>query len=133
MSAAFPTTPRDVPDSTFRDLIDAHLGHLAPLVDARHGIGEPRPAVELARHAVAALAAAAALAERVLHSRWCTARDALVYGATVDDVAAGMGLDVDEIVMGLRAWADGQLREGLMTRAQHDEVLALVEGPEVSR
>lgn len=32
-------------------------------------------------------------------------------GATVAQVAAGMGLDVAEVVFGLLSWADGQHRE----------------------
>lgn len=132
-SAEFPATPADVPDATFRTLVDALMAHTARLVDARHGIGEPLPAAELARHALAALAEQHAVAERILYTRWCNARDALTFGATIPAVAAGMGLDVDELVFGLSRWAEGQLREGLMTRAEHDGVLGLVEGPEVTR
>jgi hypothetical protein len=43
--------------------------HQGPLVDARHGIGDPVPAEQLARHAVALLAVEHALADRVLASR----------------------------------------------------------------
>lgn len=132
-SAGFPTTPVDVPDATFRDMVDAHMAHTSRLVDARHNIGEPLPAAELARHALAALAGQHAVAERILYTRWCNARDVLTYGATVEDAAAAMGLDVDEVVFGLTRWAEGQHHENLISRAQLDEVLALVEGPEVTR
>ncbi len=131
--ATMPTTPADVPEMSYGDIADAHHQHLLALVLAHHGTGDPAPAEVLARHAVAALATQHALAERVLYTRWVTARDALTYGASVDDTAAGMGLDVDEVLLGLTCWADGQLREHLMTQAQHDEVLALVDNAEVTR
>lgn len=127
MSPTFPTTPTDVPDGPFGDLIDAHLNHLALLVAAHHEIGEPLPAAELARHAVAALAVQHAVAERLLHTRWCNACDALTYGASLDDTAAAMGLDADEVAFGLSRWVEGQHHQDLMTRAQLDEVLALIE------
>lgn len=130
---AKPSRPADVPDWPYREIAEAHLRHVAALVDAHHGTGDPRPAAELAGHAVAALATQHALAERVLATRWVTARDALVYGATIEQVGAGMGLDVDELTFGLTRWADAQQREHLMTRAQLDEVLALVEAAEVTR
>lgn len=79
-------------------------------------------------HAVAALATQHALAERVLYSRWCNVRDALTFGATPEQVAAAMGLDVDEVALGLRSWADGQHRQQLITADEHDAVLALVAG-----
>lgn len=130
MSAAFPTTPCEVPDGSYAEIVEAHLQHVQFLVHAHHGIGEPVPASDLAVHAVAALATQHALAERVLQTRWTTARDALTYGASLDDTATAMGLDVDEITFGLQAWAAGQFRERLMTRAQYDETLALVDTAE---
>lgn len=130
---ATPTTPAEVPDLSFSGLAEQYHRHIGALVDAHHGVGDPLPAAELAGHAVAALATQHALAERVLLSRWVTCRDALAYGSSLDDTAAAMGLDADEVAMGLARWADGQLREHLMTQAQHDEVLALVDGAEVSR
>ncbi len=132
-AAAFPTTPGDVPDAGFHALIDAYMGHLTRLVHAHHGVGEPVPAETLVRHSIAALACQHAVAERVLNTRWCTARDALTYGASIDDTAAAMGFDVDELVFGLARWADGQVREHRMTRAQHETVLTLVEDPKVAR
>ena len=42
-------------------------------------------------------------------------------------------LDPDELVFGLSRWADGELRERRLTPAQHDEVLALIDGAEVTR
>lgn len=132
MSAGFPTTPCEVPDGSYAEIVEAHLQHVQFLVHAHHGIGEPVSASELAVHSVAALATQHALAERVLQTRWATARDALTYWASLDDTAAAMGFDVDEVVFGLRAWAAGQFRERLMTRAQYDEVAALVDTAEQS-
>lgn len=130
MSTSFPTTPSDVPDSTYREIVEAHLSHVTFLVNAHHGIGEPVPAAGLAVHAVSALATQHALAERVLQTRWASARDALTYGASADDTAAAMGLDVDELTFGLRSWAAGQFREHLLTRAQYDAVADLVDAAE---
>jgi transposase-like protein len=63
-------------------------------------------------------------------------RDALTHGATVAQVAEAMGLDVEEVRIGLRTWADGQLdlfeslgSEGIgITAGEHDAVLALIVG-----
>jgi hypothetical protein len=41
-----------------------------------------------------------ALADRVLASRCVTVADALIYSATIDQVAPGMGLTGDEVVVG---------------------------------
>lgn len=100
--------------------------HEGRLVDARNNIGEPLPAEVVAAHGLAALAIQHHIAARVLYSRWTNARDALTYGATVDQVADAMGLDRDELVAGLTRWADQQLRQRLITAAEHAAVLALV-------
>lgn len=128
MSAEFPTSAADVPhDAPLATVLQAFAAHTLRVVDAMLGIGEPLPVETLARHAVAALVLQHTVAERVLYSRWTTVRDALTYGASIGDVAAAMGLDVDEVVAGLRSWAAGQLRHGLVTEAEHDAVVALVE------
>jgi hypothetical protein len=125
-----PTRPADIPHTApLRRLLDALHDHQGRLVNARYAIGDdPVPAEQLARHAVALLAVEHALADRVLVSRWVTVADALTYGATIDQVAAGMGLDVDEVRVGLASWADGQHRFGHITDAEHDTVLALLDG-----
>jgi hypothetical protein len=58
--------------------------------------------------------------------RWVTVAEALTYGATLGQVAAGMGLDVDEVRVGLAGWANGQHRFGHITDAEHDQVIALL-------
>lgn len=128
-----PTCPTDVPDLGYADLADEYHRHIRALVEAHHGTGDPVSAAVLARHAVAALAVQHALAHRVLLTRWTTAQDALNYGATLDDTATAMGLDPDELTFGLSRWADGELRERRLTSAQHDAVLALIDGAEVTR
>lgn len=128
-----PRTPRDVPDPfPYADFATAVAEHRGRLVDARHGLGDPQPADQVVTHAVAALATAHALAERVLWARWCDARDALAHGASVDDVARAMELSRSAVRAGLRGWADGQQRlnahygDGGFTPAEADEVRALV-------
>lgn len=126
-----PRRPADVGwRALMADILVAYQEHAARLVHARYGIGDPLAAGELAGHALAALATQHAMAERVLASRWCNARDALVYGASLDEVAAGMGLDVDEVAAGLRSWVDGQQRHCGMTAAEADEVAALLDRAE---
>lgn len=126
MSATFPTTPAAVPDVSHGELVDEYHLHIWGLVTAHHGTGAAAPAEVLAQHAVAALAVQHALAERILRTRWVNVRDALTYGATLDDVAAAMGFDPDDVPVGLARWAGGQLCEHLMTRAEYDTVLELV-------
>lgn len=127
------TRPGELLGASSRVLLDAFHDHIGRLVDARSGIGRQLSVGRLRAHALDALAVGEALAQQMLNMRWTNVLDALSYGATVDDTAAAMGLDVDEVQTGLRSWADGQFREGLATRAQYDAVLALVDGGEVTR
>ena len=129
MSASLPTTPHDVPNAPYREISDALVEHIRFTYDAQHS-GDAVPAADIAAHAVAALALQHALAGRILQSRWVTVRDALAYGATVDDVAAAMALDVDEVVVGLHNWAAARFRENRMTRPQFDATVALVDTAE---
>lgn len=122
--------PADFPhDTTLHALLDAFFAFLAPITNANYGIGEPQTADQVADAALGALAAQHALLDRLAAMRWCTVRDALVYGATIDQVAEAMALERDEVAAGLRSWADGQHEHGLMTGAQRDEVLQLVDQP----
>lgn len=128
---AWPTSPRDLPaDLTPQRLVDALAVHQAVLLDVHLGLTDPPPATELTARAIAVLAVRHALVERLLAGRWVNASDALDLGATVGQVADAMGLDADEVVAGLRSWADGQLRYGFISDAQHDAVVALVEDGE---
>jgi hypothetical protein len=57
-----------------------------------------------------------------------TVAEALAYGAPLGHVAAAMGLEVDEVAVGLRSWADGQHEHGGMSAAARDEAYALLKG-----
>jgi hypothetical protein len=57
--------------------------------------------------------------------RWVTAVDALTYGATLKHTAAAIGLEVEELAVGLRTWADGQHQHAGMSAAARDEAYAL--------
>lgn len=129
-----PVRPADLANVSLTELLDAYHSHQAPLVRARHGIGEPAPVGRLRGHALDELACGQAVADRVLAGRWVTVADALRYAAPIAHVAAAMGLEPVEVVAGLRSWADGQLQlhrdtggQLGISPAEHDEVLALVE------
>lgn len=131
MQDRIPTRPADLAGASLRELLDAWNRHTARLVDARHGLGDPPlPAARLAGHGLDALAVGQALADHLMAARWVTAADALTYGATVEHTAAAMGLDVDEVAMGLRVWADGQHQHAGMSAAVRNEVYALLAGGE---
>lgn len=123
--------PADLAGAPLRDLLDGYQAHIGALVNARHGVGRPEPVGRLRGDALDALVCGQALSDRILAQRWVTVAEALVYGATVDHVAASMGLQPVEVAAGLRSWADGQLREQLITPAQHAETVGLL--PEVDR
>lgn len=117
------TRPDEVPaDMPVSVLAVAYVEHAGRLVRADAGIGAPLTAGQRAAHALAALAYQHALAERALQGRWVNARDALRAGATRQAVAEAMGLDLTEVVTGLRWWADGQVRAGCMTDDERAEV-----------
>jgi hypothetical protein len=82
----------------------------------------------VARHALAALATAEAAVEQLREGRWVSCRDALAHGATLDEVAAAAGLDVDALIAGMTEWAARQYEHGLMDAAAHAEVLTLLLG-----
>jgi hypothetical protein len=121
------TRPADLAGASLRELLDAWHRHTARLVEARRGLGDPLPAARLARHGLDALALGQAIADQLMAMRWVTAVDSLAHGATADQVATAMGLDADEVAAKLQSWADGQLAYHLITAAQHDEALALLD------
>lgn len=120
------TRPSDLAGAPRADLLDALADHESLLVNARHQIGQPQPAARLQSAALDALATGQALADSALRWRWLTVVEALTYGATLGQVATAAGLDVDEVRAGARSWADGQHRHAGLSRAAHDEVLALL-------
>ncbi len=100
----------------------------------RLGLGRLLPN-EICDHALAALSYQHALAERAVQSRWVTAALALAHGSPIQEVAAAMGMKVEELRGEFRRWMDGQLRDGFLTLAKHNELLQLVapsSGPEHS-
>jgi len=120
--------PGDLREVAAGELLATWEADRALLVDARHGLGEPRGRDELAAAALDELATAAALVAHVGAGRWVAVAEALAYGAVLGEVAAAMGkLEVSEVVAGLRSWAGAQHRYGLLTGAQLDEIEALIE------
>lgn len=65
--------------------------------------------------------------QQVTAGRWVVVVEALAYDASLQQVAEALSLDVDEVIVGLRSWADGQLGHSFITPAQHDEVAALID------
>src|SRR5688572_25607022 len=107
--------PRDLDRATLRELVEGYLSHRGALVAAEHRVGEPEPIARLRGDALAELAIGEQIAQRMRNGRWATVRAALRYGATVEDVAAALDLTAPEVRAGVRSWADGQHRHGLMT------------------
>jgi hypothetical protein len=121
------TRPADFAGASLRELLAGYEAHTTPLVNARHGIGEPDPVGRLRSDALDVLACGQALANYILAMRWVAVAEGLAYGATLGHVAAAMGLEPDEVAAGLRSWADGQVRHGGITPADRDEVYSLLD------
>jgi hypothetical protein len=122
------TRPRDLDGAGLRELLDGYEMHTSALVNHEHGIGRPEPVARLRSSALDALCIGAQVEQRMRNERWTTVRDALRLGASVDDVATALDLTVAEVTAGLRSWADGQHRHGLLTTEQYAEVYALLRG-----
>jgi hypothetical protein len=120
--------PSDLDGVSLRELVESYRLHVGALVNARHGIGRPEPVGRLRASALDALATAAAIVEQLAGDRWSNVVDALRFGAPLVDMAATMGLEVDEVAAGLRSWGDGQLEHCGMSAAARDEVYALAAG-----
>ncbi|MCA1673792.1 MAG: hypothetical protein LC799_16845 [Actinobacteria bacterium] len=121
-----PTRPGEIPYSMLLgDLVEHAQRHAAALFDHRLGIAALGDA-QRGGHALAELAYTAALSQRALHGRWVVACEALDAGKSREQVAAAMGLDLDELHAGLRGWAHSQLRHGLIDADRHAAVLALL-------
>ncbi|MDQ3275030.1 MAG: hypothetical protein M3Q39_08385 [Actinomycetota bacterium] len=98
----------------------------------RSGVGEPLSAEQVIAHSLAVLTLGATIAEIATSGRWVYVREALAAGAGVEPIATAMGLDPDELRLGVGRWADRQHRSGHLTDAEHAAVLALVTGGESS-
>jgi hypothetical protein len=122
-----PVRPTDLTGVSLRELLDAWHLHTAPLVNARHGIGDPEPIGRLRAEALDVLACGQALADQILAMRWVTVAEALAFGAPLGHVAAAMGLEPDEVAAGLRSWADGQHQHTGLSSAAREEIYGLLE------
>lgn len=127
------TTPADLIGALRWDLVHGLDARDRVLTDARHGIGDRPPAAEVALAALDALAYGRALADNALRFEWIAQVEALRYGATLTDVATASGLDVDEVLAGLRSRVAGQAEHGLMDRAVANELTALVDRADIAR
>ncbi len=128
MSTEFPTSsPGEVPFAPLAQLAERYIDHAARLVDHRHGCGEPLAHAAVVEHALAALAYQRRLADEALAGRGLIVAEALTHGATVERVAAAVGLDVDQLRTELVRWAEGGVRAGYLTAADRDELLRLVQ------
>jgi hypothetical protein len=123
----FPERPADIPpDVSLAALGERYQEHRWALLDHRHGLSEPLTADEFRRHALAVLAYQAALTERAAQGRWIAAVDALAANTDPFAVAAAMGIDVEQVRIGIGVWASGQCREGLITPERYADVVALI-------
>lgn len=109
-----PSRPSDLDGiGHLQPVLDSLYEHRARLAQARLGGDPPEPGDQLAARAIAALATGRAIASRMLAERWADARDALAHGATVEQVASAMALDVADVRTGLRHWVKAQERRHL--------------------
>ena len=121
-----PTHPDQIPhDIGLVTLAEQIHRHAAAVFDHRYGITTLTD-TERAGHCLAELAYRAALSERAPYGRWVCATEALHAGASREQVGRAMGLEPDELRAGLRHWAAGQRRFGLIDDTEHAEVLALI-------
>jgi hypothetical protein len=112
-------------------LMRACIAHSQALYCHRQGITE-LAAGEVRAHALAELAYAAAIAERLMAGRSVGMVHALSAGASLEQVGRAAGITGAEVHTALSGWVAGQLRFGFMTEGQAGDVHALLDGGEVS-
>jgi hypothetical protein len=127
------TRPADLTGASLRELLAGYEAHTTPLVNARHGLGEPEPVGRLRADALDVLVCGQAIADYILAMRWVTVAESLAYGAPLGHVATAMGLEPDEVAAGLRSWADGQHQHAGMSAAARGEIYGLLDGEEAAR
>jgi hypothetical protein len=120
------TRPGALAGITLNDPLTGYEEHVASLVRARLGVGEPEPLGRLRADALDALVCGQALADRLTAMRWVTVAEALADGAPIAHVGAALGLEIDEVAAGPRSWADGQHLHAGMSPAARNEVHALL-------
>jgi hypothetical protein len=107
--------------------------HLAPLVQARRGVGEPEHVGRLRAGALASLVCGQTRADQPMALRSLTAAEALGHGASAVHLATALNLEIDEVTTGLRSRADGQHQHAGMSAAARDQVHALLDDREAGR
>lgn len=80
-------------------------------------------------HALVVLAVVRVLLDQLSTQRWDWTRDALTFGAPLPDIAHLLGLDVDEVRVGLRSWAWRHRDGGEIDAAECARVDALLDEP----
>ena len=106
-------------------LDDFHHVHWQ-LLQQRRGLADPVPNEHLIPIGLAELALGAALIERLRSIRWHTAADVLAAGGSPIECAAALGLHPPANLSDqLRAWADIQREEGLMSDDEHRRTVRL--------
>lgn len=121
-----PTCPAEIPDETpIQRLTEAYWWKTETLVDHAEGVAPITP--DSHRDvSIAALAYSAKITARLDSERWPLVVEALSTGASTDQVADALALDVDNVVGGLLHWADKQRQAGRITIERHAEITRLV-------
>jgi hypothetical protein len=115
--------PRGREMSTLLD--DFHHVHWQ-LQQRRRGLAGPLLNEHLISVGLAELALGAALIERLRSIRWHTVSDVLAAGGSPTECAAALGLHPPgNLSDQLRAWANSQREEGLMSDDQHRQIIRL--------
>lgn len=125
----FPTRPAEVPHGVgLAELVEQYNAHQFEVLVGRSA---PADLDAVFAHAVAALALARAVVDRLQAARWSTIRTALAADAgRGSEVAAACGLDGSDVAAGLRSWADGQSGAGLMAEWEAGVVYLLARSVE---
>jgi len=96
------------------------------LQQQRRGLADPLLNEDLISVGLAELALGAALIERLRSIRWHTVSDVLAAGASPTECAAALGLHPPTSLSDqLRAWANSQHEEGLISDDQYRRILRL--------
>ena len=96
------------------------------LIQQRQGLADPLPEEHLISIGLAELALGAALIDRLRSIRWHTVADVLAAGGSPTECAAALDLHPPTSPSNdLRAWADTQREEGLLSDDEHRRILRL--------
>jgi len=122
-----PRRPDDVPRGRqIPTLLDDFHHVYWQLVQQRRGLADPLPEEDLISIGLAEVALGAALVERLRSIRWRAVADVLTAGGSPIDCAAALGLHPPTSLSNeLRAWAEAQREEGLLSDDEHRRILRL--------